>query len=118
VTMKAGEWLADRFEEHRAHLRMVAYRMLGSTSDADDAVQDAWIRFNRTDTSDIENLRGWLTTVIAHLCLDMLRARTSRREDSIEDAPEPAVFSDATEDYELADELGLALLVVLDKLDP
>ena len=116
--MVTGEWLADQFQAHRAHLRTVAYRMLGSASEAEDAVQETWIRLSRTDTSDVENLRGWLTTVIAHLCLDVLRARTSRREDSIEDAPEPATFSDATEDYELAEEVGLALLVVLDKLDP
>ena len=116
--METGEWPADRFEEHRAHLRMVAYRILGSASEADDAVQETWIRLNRTNTSDIDNLRGWLTTVTAHLCLDMLRARTLRREDSIEDAPEPTAFPDATEDYELADDVGLALLVVLDKLDP
>jgi RNA polymerase sigma factor (sigma-70 family) len=112
------EWLAGEFEAHRAHLRSVAYRMLGSASEADDAVQEAWIRLSRTDPSDIENLRGWLTTVIARLCLDMLRVRTSRREDSLDETPEPIVFSQANEDHELADEVGLAFLVVLDKLDP
>src|SRR3954447_471562 len=75
-----GDWLAERFEEHRPHLRAVAYRMLGSTIDADDAVQDAWLRFSRADTAGVDNLRGWLTTVVARLCLDMLRSRTSRRE--------------------------------------
>jgi RNA polymerase sigma factor (sigma-70 family) len=116
--MDTGEWLADQFEEHRAHLRMVAYRMLGSSSEAEDAVQESWIRLSRTDVSDVKNLRGWLTTVIARVCLDMLRARTSRREDSLEAMPEPTVFSRATADHELADSVGLALLVVLDKLDP
>jgi RNA polymerase sigma-70 factor (ECF subfamily) len=116
--MDTGEWLADQFEEHRAHLRIVAYRMLGSASEAEDAVQESWIRLSRTDVSDVENLRGWLTTVVARLCLDMLRARTSRREDSIEDAPDLTFFARATVDRELADEVGLALLVMLDKLDP
>ena len=118
VIMDTAEWLADQFEEHRAHLRMVAYRMLGSASEAEDAVQETWIRLSRTDVSDVENLRGWLTTVVARVCLDMLRARTSRREDSLEATPEPTVLSRETADRELADSVGLALLVVLDKLDP
>lgn len=116
--METGERLADDFEEYRAQLRMAAYRMLGSASEADDAVQETWIRLSRSDASEIENLRGWLTTVTARLCLDMLRARTSRREDPLETTPEPTVFSRATADRELADEVGLALLVVLDKLEP
>jgi RNA polymerase sigma factor (sigma-70 family) len=82
--MPTPERLADEFEQHRAYLRAVAYRMLGSASEAEDAVQESWIRFARIDASDVENLRGWLTTVVARVCLDMLRSRTSRREDSLE----------------------------------
>jgi RNA polymerase sigma-70 factor (ECF subfamily) len=110
--------LAAAFEEHRSHLRSVAYRMLGSASEADDAVQDAWLKLTRADTSAVENLRGWLTTVVARLCLDMLRARTSRREDALAHAPEPSTTSRALEDRELAESVGLALMIVLDKLDP
>jgi RNA polymerase sigma-70 factor (ECF subfamily) len=110
--------LAAAFEEHRNHLRSVAYRMLGSASEADDAVQDAWLKLMRADTSAVENLRGWLTTVVARVCLDMLRSRTSRREEPLTAAPEPSVASRAAADRELADSVGLALLVVLDKLDP
>lgn len=110
--------LAAAFEEHRGHLRLVAYRMLGSGAEADDAVQEAWIKLARADTSAVENLRGWLTTVVARVCLDMLRTRTSRREDPLAAAPEPTVASRATMDRELADSVGLALLIVLDKLDP
>jgi len=110
--------LASAFEQHRNHLRLVAHRMLGSASEADDAVQEAWIKLTRADTSAVENLRGWLTTVVARVCLDMLRQRTSRREDSLETAPEPTVADRATADRELADSVGLAVLVVLDKLDP
>jgi RNA polymerase sigma-70 factor (ECF subfamily) len=110
--------LAAAFEEHRSHLRAVAYRMLGSPTEADDAVQEAWLKVTRADTSAVENLRGWLTTVVARVCLDMLRSRTSRREAPLEDAPEPAIASRALADRELADSVGLALLVVLDKLDP
>src|SRR5919109_861970 len=85
-------WLAERFEEHRTHLRAVAYRMLGSLSDAEDAVQESWLRFSRADTSAVENLGGWLTTVVVRVCLDMLRARTSRREDPLEThLPDPLV---------------------------
>ena len=81
--MEQHDWLAERFEAHRTHLRAVAYRMLGSLSDADDAVQDSWLRFSRSDTSGVENLGGWLTTVVARVCLDMLRSRTSRREEPL-----------------------------------
>lgn len=110
--------LAAAFEEHRSHLRMVAHRMLGSATEADDAVQEAWLKLTRADTSAVENLRGWLTTVVARVCLDMLRSRTSRREEPLAAAPEPTVSSRATVDRELADSVGLALLIVLDKLDP
>ena len=84
--MDERDWLAERFEEHRSHLRAVAYRMLGSVSEADDAVQEAWLRLSRADTSNVENLGGWLTRVVARVCLDMLRSRKSRREESL-DAP-------------------------------
>jgi RNA polymerase sigma factor (sigma-70 family) len=110
--------LAAAFEEHRNHLRQVAHRMLGSATEADDAVQEAWIKLTRADTSAVENLRGWLTTVVARVCLDMLRARTSRREEPLAAAPEPTVAARATMDRELADSVGLALMVLLDKLDP
>ena len=124
--MSTGERLADRFEEHRAHLRAVAYRMLGSVSEADDAVQEAWIRMSRTDVRGVENLRGWLTTVVARVCLDMLRTRASRREDPLDvHLPDPIVArvpdlrGDGPEaEAILADSVGLALLVVLEKLDP
>jgi RNA polymerase sigma-70 factor, ECF subfamily len=117
------DWLADRFEEHRPHLRAVAYRMLGSLAEADDAVQDAWLRLSRTGAGEIENLGGWLTTVVGRVCLNMLRSRTSRREDALgvhvpdpvvtpEDAPQP------DDEALLADSVGLALLVVLDTLTP
>src|ERR671930_1529775 len=90
--MDERDWLADRFEANRTHLRAVAYRMLGSLSEADDAVQEAWLRLSRTDTSDVHNLGGWLTTVVARVCLEMLRARTSRREEPLGvHVPEPIV---------------------------
>jgi len=116
-------WMAERFEEHRPHLRGVAYRMLGSLSEADDAVQESWIRLSRTDTSDVANLGGWLTTVVARVCLDMLRSRRSRREDPLEaqapDAPaSPAGGADPEHEAVLADSVGLALLVVLENLAP
>jgi RNA polymerase sigma factor (sigma-70 family) len=118
----AAREIAEQFEEHRSHLRSVAYRMLGSTSEADDAIQETWIRLNRTDVSDIGNLRGWLTTVTARVCLDMLRARTSRPEDSLDThVPDPVVTRapwDPESDVMLADSVGLALLVVLETLDP
>src|SRR5881628_2718573 len=120
--MPTPEWLAEQFEEHRAHLRAVAYRMLGSASEAEDAVQESWIRLGRTDVSDIENLRAWLTTVVARVCLDMLRTRTSRREDRLDThVPDPVITraaGDPESDAMLADSVGLALLVVLETLDP
>ena len=103
------------FEEHRPHLRLVAHRMLGSATEADDAIQEAWLKVTRADTSAVENPRGWLTTVVARVCLDMLRARTSRREEPLAVSPEPTI---GTEDRELTASVGLAVLVVLDKLDP
>jgi RNA polymerase sigma-70 factor (ECF subfamily) len=118
--MNEMEGLAERFDEHRAHLRAVAYRMLGSISEDDDAVQDAWIRISRTDTTDIENLGGWLTTVVSRICLNMLRSRTTRREDPLDDAhvPDPVVSIVGAVDPEqealLADSVGLALLVALE----
>jgi RNA polymerase sigma-70 factor (ECF subfamily) len=117
------DWMAERFEEHRTHLRAVAYRMLGSLSEADDAVQEAWLRLSRTDTSEVENLGGWLTTVVARVCLNMLRSRTTRREDPLDPhVPDPIVSADDRIDPEretlLADSVGLALLVVLDSLPP
>src|SRR5438094_698661 len=120
--MPTPEWLAEQFEQHRAHLRAVAYRMLGSASDAEDAVQESWIRLGRTDVSAVENLRAWLTTVVARVCLDMLRTRTSRREDPLDTHVPDRVITRADEDPEsdamLADSVGLALLVVLEKLEP
>ncbi|QWF81523.1 sigma-70 family RNA polymerase sigma factor [Amycolatopsis sp. CA-230715] len=116
--MDERAWLADRFEENRSHLRAVAYRMLGSASEADDAVQEAWLRLSRTDTAGIENLAGWLTTVVGRVCLNMLRSRASRREDPL-DGPEAGVESvDPEQEAVLADSVGLALLVVLDTLTP
>jgi RNA polymerase sigma-70 factor (ECF subfamily) len=118
------DWLAERFEEHRPHLRAVAYRMLGSTLEADDAVQDAWLRFSRADTAGVDNLRGWLTTVVARLCLDMLRSRTSRREEPAGvHLPDPIVARAGSapspeNEVLLADSVGLALLVVLETLSP
>jgi RNA polymerase sigma-70 factor (ECF subfamily) len=119
--MEERDWLAERFEEHRTHLRSVAYRMLGSLSEADDAVQEAWLRLNRTDTSEVENLGGWLTTVVARVSLNMLRSRKARREAPLH-LPEPIVDRADGPDPEhealLADSVGLALLVVLDTLSP
>jgi RNA polymerase sigma-70 factor (ECF subfamily) len=120
--MNERDYLAERFEEHRTHLRAVAYRMLGSLSEVDDAVQEAWLRLSRADATDIDNLGGWLTTVVARVCLDMLRSRQSRREEPITDAPEPVATgrSGSSPEHEavLADSVGLALLVVLDRLTP
>jgi RNA polymerase sigma-70 factor, ECF subfamily len=126
--MPTPEQLAGQFEEHRPHVRAVAYRMLGSVSEAEDAVQEAWIRLSRTDVSAIDNLRGWLTTVVARVCLDMLRTRASRREDPLDDdavhVPDPIIraISRGDEGPEtnamLADSVGLALLVVLERLEP
>jgi RNA polymerase sigma factor (sigma-70 family) len=120
--MPTPERLAEQFEEHRPHVRSVAYRMLGSVSEAEDAVQEAWIRFSRTDVSGVDNLRAWLTTVVARVCLDMLRTRTSRREDPLDTHVPDPVITRADENPEseamLADSVGLALLVVLEKLEP
>jgi RNA polymerase sigma-70 factor (ECF subfamily) len=120
--MPTPERLAEQFEQHRAHLRAVAYRMLGSASEAEDAVQESWIRLGRTDVDDVENLRAWLTTVVARVCLDMLRTRTSRREDPLDTHVPDPVITRADNDPEsgavLADSVGLALLVVLEKLAP
>jgi len=120
-----GDWLAARFEENRTHLRAVAYRMLGSLSEADDAVQDAWLRLSRADTSGVQNLGGWLTTLVARQCLDRLRARTSRREEPMGlgvRLPEPIISPQDQIDPEqqalLAEGVGLALLVVLETLAP
>jgi len=123
--MPTPEWVAEQFEQHRAHLRAVAYRMLGSASEAEDAVQESWIRLGRTDVSAVENLRAWLTTVVARVCLDMLRTRTSRREDPLDDnathVPDPVITradEDPESDAMVADSVGLALLVVLETLEP
>jgi RNA polymerase sigma-70 factor (ECF subfamily) len=117
------EWLADRFEANRTHLRAVAFRMLGSTSEAEDAVQEAWIRLSRSGTSGVENLGGWMTTIVARICLDMLRSRKSRREESLDTplADSAAGDEDGTDperEAVLADSIGLALLVVLKTLAP
>jgi RNA polymerase sigma factor (sigma-70 family) len=123
VTMGDSEWLAEQFETNRGHLRAVAYRMLGSLSEADDAVQEAWLRLSGSQIGDVENLRAWLTTVVARLCLDMLRSRKSRREESLE-APISQIrlnFADCLDPEQeamMADSVGLALLVVLDTLPP
>src|SRR5438105_2143704 len=121
--MPRHEPLAQDFEMNRSHLHSVAHRMLGSASEADDAVQEAWLRLSRSDTSDVENLRGWLTTVVARVCLDMLRSRKSRREEPLDARlPEPIASSEAVINPEhevlMADSLGLALLVVLETLAP
>jgi RNA polymerase sigma-70 factor (ECF subfamily) len=121
--MNERDLLADRFEQHRSHLRAVAYRMLGSVGEVDDAVQEAWLRLSRTEAAGIDNLGGWLTTVVARVCLDMLRSRQSRREEALTpDAPEPAATgtsgSSPEEEALLAESVGLALLVVLDRLTP
>jgi RNA polymerase sigma factor (sigma-70 family) len=121
--MNDQDWLAERFEANRSHLRGVAYRMLGSSAEADDAVQEAWIRLSRTETSDIDNLRAWLTTVVGRVCLNMLRSRKARRESSLEThLPDPIVSPEEGMDPEqealLGDSVGLAMLVVLDSLTP
>jgi RNA polymerase sigma factor (sigma-70 family) len=121
--MEDTEWLAARFEEHRAHLRTVAYRMLGSLADADDAVQDTWLRLSRAGTDDVENLGGWLTTIVARVSLNMLRSRRTRREEPLETRlPDPVIGPDDGRQPEdealLADSVGLALQVVLDTLPP
>ena len=125
MTLRDDDWLVDGFESHRTHLRTVAYRMLGSWGEADDAVQEAWFRLNRSDATEIDNLGGWLTTVVGRVSLDMLRSRASRREDPVgADLPDPvplaqtSVGTDPEHEAMLADTVGSALLVVLDKLSP
>ena len=115
--------LAEEFEAHRNHLRAVGYRMLGSVAEAEDAVQDTWLRLSRTDADEIDNLGGWLTTVVSRICLDQLRARKARKEDSVDDRfPDPIVTDvdavDPEHEAELSDSLGLAIMVVLDELGP
>ncbi|MCP3142824.1 sigma-70 family RNA polymerase sigma factor [Pyxidicoccus xibeiensis] len=122
--MDERKWLAERFEAHRTHLRGVAYRMLGSLSEAEDAVQESWLHLSRADTSGVQNLNGWLTTVVARVCLDMLRSRRARREEEVqgEQAHEPMDVpsdgKDAEHEMQMADSVGLALLVVLEALTP
>ena len=121
--MNDQDWLAERFETNRSHLRGVAFRMLGSVTEADDAVQEAWIRLSRSDASDIDNLRAWLTTVVGRVCLNMLRSRRTRREASLEThLPDPIVSPqdgiDPEQEALLGDSVGLAMLVVLDTLTP
>jgi RNA polymerase sigma factor (sigma-70 family) len=121
--MDDNEWLAGRFEEHRPHLRAVAYRMLGSLAEADDAVQESWLRLSRAGTDDVRNLGGWLTTIVARVSLNMLRSRTSRREDPLDaHVPDPIVSPwsglDPEQQVLLADSVGLALQVVLQTLTP
>ncbi|HYZ99323.1 MAG TPA: sigma-70 family RNA polymerase sigma factor, partial [Acidimicrobiales bacterium] len=121
--MDENDWLAERFERNRTRLRAVAYRMLGSLSEADDAVQEAWVRLSRSDADGIENLEGWLTTVVSRVCLNMLRSRGSRREELMgTHLPDPIVTREDDTDPEydalLADSVGLALHVVLETLSP
>jgi RNA polymerase sigma-70 factor (ECF subfamily) len=121
--MSEHDWLAEQFEANRPHLRAVAYRMLGDLTEADDAVQESWLHLSRADTSDVKNMGGWLTTVVARVCLDLLRSRKSRREEPLSvDVPEPSISRESGGDPEyeilLADSVGLALLVVLDTLTP
>ena len=121
--MDSEQLQAEQFEQNRGHLRAVAQRMLGSAAEADDAVQEAWLRLSRVDAAGVENMRGWLTTVVSRICLDMLRARQSRREDLVEtwsETPVVAVFDERDPEQEalLADSVGVALMVVLDTLSP
>jgi RNA polymerase sigma factor (sigma-70 family) len=121
--MNGNDWLADRFEASRAHLRAVAYRMLGSTAEAEDAIQECWLRVSRVDTVVVENPEGWLTTVIARICLNILRSRKSRREESLEEDAAPSALADSLhrdpqDEALLAESVGLALLVVLERLAP
>jgi RNA polymerase sigma-70 factor (ECF subfamily) len=125
IKVDEHEYMAERFQEHRSHLRAVAYRMLGSLTEADDAVQEAWLRLSRVGSSDIDNLGGWLTTVVGRVCLDVLRARRLRREhplDAVSHLPDPLVSPEQAGDPEaqalIADSVGLALLVVLESLSP
>src|SRR2546423_2323152 len=121
--MNDSDWLAERFEAERPHLRRIAYRMLGTVDETDDAVQEAWLRLSRTDATALENVAAWLTTVVSRVCLDMLRARRARREDFVGSwLPEPIVTVDAgptpEEEALIADGVGLALLAVLETLSP
>ncbi len=119
--MADQDWLAAQFEEHRAHLRRVAYRMLGSLADADDAVQDAWLRASRAGAADVDNVGGWLTTIVARVCLNVLRSRRTHEEDSLEvHVPDPVISPESETDHAaiLGDAVGLALLVVLETLGP
>jgi RNA polymerase sigma-70 factor, ECF subfamily len=122
--MGSNEWQAEEFERNRAHLRAVAQRMLGSAAEADDVVQEAWLRLHRSDTSEVENVRGWLTTVVSRICLDVLRSRRAHREEPVDgwpEAPSVTLFDDANDPEEealMADSVGLAMLVVLDTLSP
>jgi RNA polymerase sigma factor (sigma-70 family) len=121
--MNDQDLLAERFEDHRAYLQSIAYRMLGTTGDADDAVQEAWLRLSRSDAESVDNLRAWLTTVVSRVCLDMLRSRRARREDfDVPEYIEPIVTElteeNPAEEAELADSVGLAMLVVLENLSP
>ena len=120
--MDEREWLTERFEHHRSHLRAVAYRMLGSATEADDALQEAWLRIRNQDPTSIENMQAWLTTIVGRVCLNMLRSRSSRHEELSGRVPDPVVSFDESVDPEhealLADSVGLAMLVVLDALTP
>src|SRR2546423_8379711 len=120
--MHEREWVTERFEHHRSHLRAVAYRMLGSVSEADDALQEVWLRIREQDPASVENMQAWLTTIVGRVCLNMLRSRRSRREDLSGHVPDPVVSLDDSLDPEhealLADSVGLAMLVVLDALTP
>src|SRR5262249_50850023 len=121
--MEKSEWLAEQFEANRVRLRAVAYRMLGSLSEADDAVQESWLHISRSDISSVNNLRGWLTTVVARQCLDMIRSRKARHEETLDrHMPEPTARredgTDPEHETQLADSVGLALLVVLETLTP
>jgi len=116
--MSNSDLLAGQFESHRDHLRTVAVRMLGSRHEADDAVQEAWLRLSRSDAESVDNLGGWLTTVVARVCLDMLRARARKHEVASDATPEPVAVTSPEEEALLADSIGLALLVVLDTLEP
>src|SRR5262249_28725008 len=122
LEMIESDWLAEKFQENRPQLRAVAYRILGSNEEADDAVQEAWLRLTRSDVNSVENLGGWLTTVVARVCLDMLRSRKSRKEESLEEqhleAPESPHLANPTEEALLADSVGSALLIVLRTLTP
>jgi len=121
--MDSQQWQAEQFEQYRGHMRAVAQRMLGSSAEADDAVQEAWFRLSRSDTAEVENMRGWLTAVVSRICLDMLRARRTRREEFVDewsDEPIVALYGDSDPEHEalVADSVGVALMVVLDSLSP